>query len=92
MVDTSVTGENGQPQIVGTAQWAVLDDATQHYPEYIEIATAAKDTWANDLDEEYAKEMWEGYIRTRRNVLKVEKLPVVCKSLSSLTFSRFPKK
>jgi hypothetical protein len=76
VVDKSTTGEDGKSKIVGVAQWAVLEDVTQHYANCFE--TAPDDTWANDVDKEYAGELWESYIQPRRKVLEDEKLPIIC--------------
>jgi hypothetical protein len=77
VVDMSATEEDGKPKIAGVAQWAVLEDATQNYANCFE--TAPEDTWATDLDKEYASELWESYIRPRRIVLEEENLPIICK-------------
>jgi len=76
VVDKSTTGEDDKPKIVGVAQWAVLEDAAQHYPNCFEIAPDG--TWANAVDKQYAGELWESYIRPRRKLLENEKLPILC--------------
>ncbi|KAF2677040.1 hypothetical protein K458DRAFT_436839 [Lentithecium fluviatile CBS 122367] len=76
VIDTSQAGEDGKPKIVGVAQWAALEDATQHYANCLEVAP--EDTRAYDLDKEHAGELWEGYIRPRRKLLEDEKLPTIC--------------
>jgi hypothetical protein len=66
-------------KIVGVAQYAVLEDPTKHYANCFEVAPET--TWPEPSDKEYAEELWESYIRPRREVLATEKYPVVCESL-----------
>jgi hypothetical protein len=80
VVDTSTTEADGVPKIVGIAQWATFEPGRK-YPEVPELAPDG--TWSNDLEKEYAMQVWENYIRPRRKVVQESTGPVVSKQYSS---------
>lgn len=75
-IDTTATEANGQPKIVGVAQYTIFQP-DKEYPEVPYFLRSH--VWPDAFEKEYAMHLWEGYVRPRREVLKTSNHPVISK-------------